>query len=187
MQTIIEFYSEDEFSTDVTSFPEGLSPWVKITLSADDGTVNLRVSEDHARELLGKLANELARPDLVGADDVADIIESAYVPTDQGVAALACDYTWHDQEFARCVRERDASGVHSQMADWCCARCGNRLVEVVPHEARFILLEAVYARDDEKRMSLGCMKCGCIPASPECVTDADWMPLTDRPAITANA
>lgn len=88
MRTNINFYKGDDFRADVTLFENSDEPWCSVDLISGSSRAELRLDIDQARELLGKLANELARPDLVGADGDAGPIEATYEATDEGVAAL---------------------------------------------------------------------------------------------------
>jgi hypothetical protein len=187
MQTIIRFTESPKCDVKVDGFDPLGDTWYSVELESGDGDLELRLTENQLLELVGVASNELARQDQVRFNSAAGPIEATYTPTDEGVSASVCNYIWHDEEFARCLRGRNETGNGSMMADWLCTRCDKRLIDEVPHETRMVIIRAVHARTDDERISLGCMSCGCIPASHECVTGASWMPLTDRPTVSVNA
>jgi hypothetical protein len=102
MQNVIEFFSTDDFSADVNFHRDSRQTWVGVTLGDDNGRIKIRCTEDQARELLGKLANELARPDLAGASDDVPPIEATYEATDLGVAALDERTDFNNDNYVAC-------------------------------------------------------------------------------------
>jgi hypothetical protein len=92
MKNLVECSDGDELHIEVTYYETAIvgTPWVKIRLSDGTTATEIRMSGAQARDLLGTLANELAQ--YADAETVVPPIEATYTPTDEGKAAVRCEY-----------------------------------------------------------------------------------------------